>query len=610
MVADLILGMFVWAAATGTALRALKFFRMEFGSAGERLVFSSALGLGLFAYLIFLLGLFKALYATPVLVSVVLLFMFFIRGLAKEVYSSFSGLHPGQLKFFPDTLYILAAAVVLIFSLAGALAPPVGQDELCYHLMQPKNYVNAHAVYEVPYSTSALWPYLMEMLFTLGVLLRGPELAKFFHFTMFLNAVGAIYCFGRRFGAGRAGFFAALVFLLTPAVFIQASFAYVDNALACYAFLTAYALFVYFQNGKLSWAILAGAMTGLTISVKLIGLFVVPLAVLSFFWFILRGFLPRKKLFAHLVFFLAAAAVFGGAWYLRSWSLRGNPFFPFYSRWFGGHGWQIATYIDSHGRGQDLFSFFLLPWDTALHPGWFGGEHIGPMYLALLPLVFFVRPVPSVVKFTLAFGTGFTALWFMVDPNIRFFLPALAIFSIGAGSVMAHLTEGKTGWFKKGIEALFILMFATQASFAVYHFKDAAGLWFGGDPQRYVSTHDRSFRAAKMLNPEFGPKDRIISIGEVRGYYFNAPFTIEGEVNRFTDYGARLNSVDEVAAFLKKEGFTHALYFYGIPFPEDKNRRNLRLPFLLKRGQEWREHFKEVSVARLGDARYILYKIL
>ena len=113
-----------------------------------------------------------------------------------------------------------------------------------------------------------------------------------------------------------------------------------------------------------------------------------------------------------------------------------------------------------------------------------------------------------------------------------------------------------------------------------------------------------------MLNPEFGPKDRIISIGEVRGYYFNTPFTIEGEVNRFTDYGSKLVSADEVAGFLKQEGFTHVLYFDRIPFPEDKSGRNLRLPFLLKRGHEWRGHFKEVSVVRLGDARYVLYKIL
>lgn len=610
MAADLILGMFVWAAATGAALRILKFFRMEFGSAGERLVFSSAMGLGLFAYLIFLLGIFKALYATPILVSVVLLFMFFIRGLAKEVSSGFSEFHPGRLKFFPDALYILAAAVVLIFSLAGALAPPVGQDELCYHLMQPKNYVNAHAVYVVPYSTSALWPYLMEMLFTLGVLLRGPELAKFFHFAMFLNVVGAIYCFGRRFGADRTGFFAALIFLLTPAVFVQASFAYVDNALACYAFLAVYALFVYSKNGKLSWAALAGVMTGLTISVKFIGLFIVPPAVLAFFWFIFRGFLPRKKLFTHAVFFLAAVAVFGGVWYLRSWLLRGNPVFPFYSRWFGGHGWQIATYVDSHGRGQDLFSFLLLLWDTALHPGWFGGEHIGPMYLALVPLAFFLRPMPAVVKFTLVLGACFTTLWFIVDPNIRFFFPALAIFSIGAGTVMVYLTEAKQGRAKKWAEALFVLMFVVQASFAVYHFKDSVGLWLGGNPQRYISNRDRSFVAAKMLNPEFGPKDKIISIGEVRGYYFNAPFTIEGEVNRFTDYSSKFGSVDEVVAFLKQEGFTHVLYFDGIPLPEDKSGQNLRLPFLLKREQGWREYFKEISVVRLGDARYVLYKFL
>ena len=610
MAADFLLGCFVWAVATSLGLGVFKCFGMRFESSAEKLVFSSALGLGVTSYLIFIIGFFKALYATPILLAIFVGLILSARPLA-DLFSEISNeFKKFKLRLFPDGVYALIAAAILILTLAGTLAPPIGQDELCYHLAQPKNFVLAHAVYEVPYSSSSLWPYLMEMLFTLGLLLRGPELAKFFHFALTLNAVGAIYCFGRRFGNARIGAYAALIFLVTPAVFIQASFAYVDNALACYVFLAAYALWTYFQNGRLRWAVLAGAMTGLAISIKLIGLFIVPLAVLAFIWMIFKKSGSVGRPLAALLSFLAMAGLAGGLWYLRSWVLRGNPVFPFYPRWFGGHGWSITNYVDSHGRGSDFAAFLLLLWDTTFHPQWFGGEQIGPMLLAFLPLVFFLKPMPSYLKYVLLFGVGYTALWFVVDPNIRFFYPALALFSVAMGAVAVSLTEEGPILLRSAARVLFISMLLVGASFAAHHFVPAARLWFGGNREAYAAERDRSFRAAKMLNRELKPEDRVVSVGEVRVFHFDPPPTIEGEVQRFTDYGNKLHSTAEVADFFRKRGFTHVLYFDKTPLPETGGSASFRLPFLVKKTEEWRDCFKEVSVVRVGSDRYVLYKIL
>src|SRR3989338_4813074 len=119
----------------------------------------------------------------------------------------------------------------------------IGQDELCYHLMQPKNYVRAHAVYEVPFSSNSLWPYLAHMLFTLGLLLEGDSLAKLFHFSAYILTGLAIYSFLKREAGSRTAFYGFVIYALTPVAFIQASFAYIDNTLALFVFMTFYAFY-------------------------------------------------------------------------------------------------------------------------------------------------------------------------------------------------------------------------------------------------------------------------------------------------------------------------------------------------------------------------------
>ncbi len=600
------MGLFIWAAACGVALKAQKRMGLEFADSHEALTFASGLGLGLLAYAIFALGALKLLAPLPVAALLFFLFVFSFRTLAACLTAVFKNAKPAGYSW----LYLVPALVVLVMSLAGTLAQPIGQDELCYHLVQPKNYLRAHAIYEVPYSSSALWPYLMEMLFTLGLLLKGPALAKFFHFAMTATAVSAVYCFTKRAAGPKAAFFAALVFLTTPAVFIQSSFAYVDNGLACYSFLAFYAFFVYSGNHRLSWSLLAGLMAGFALSVKFIGLFMLPLMTLGYFALILRASAGRRaKIAMGLASFLGAAIFLGGLWYVRAAFLRGNPVFPFYPQFFGGNGWQISTYVDAHGKGQGVLSFLTLLWDTALHPQHFGGEHIGPFYLALVPLVFLIRPWPACLKYCLAFGSGYAALWFWVDPNIRFFFPALAFFSPAAGIVVAWLLDSKSKLFRACVHGVCLLLFVVQASFAVYHFKDAAALWFGADRERYVDQRDRSFGAAKIINRELKAGDKLISVGEVRGYYFDAPFVIEGEVNRFTGYGNKLTSVSEVRDFLKKEGFTHVLYRDQTPLGLTPG-SSFRLPALFEEDRISGNYFRESLIVRSGKGRYVLYKIL
>lgn len=592
----------------GFAGRLFGFLRISFKNASENLILSVGIGLGVAAYAVFFIG--SAGYLKP---RVFLAGSLFILGLGlRPLWVLTTRVIEGGMETIRRTgsatrALLLLTAVVWGLSLSGALAPAIGQDELCYHLMQPKNYVRAGAVYEVPYSINSLWPYLMHMLFTLGLLLDGESLAKLFHFTTYVGTALAVYAFLRRETDARTALYGMAVYALTPVAFIQASFAYVDNALAFYVFLTGYCLYYFVKEKKMRWAALAGIFAGFAASVKLIGLFIIPIAAL---YVAAASFRHRdaKLLLRGAALFIPSFILCGSLWYIRAWILRGNPVYPFYPEFFGGHGWADPTYL-THGGARGLWEFLSFPWDLTMRPGLFGGEQVGMFFLAFLPLLVFVRPWPFWLQSMLYFGTAYMLVCFKVDPNTRFLLPAFAFFSCAVAVCLTKMSQDAQGAWKAVPGALFGGIFLVQSLFAFYHFKDAFWLLFHADRDAYLRVRERTFFFAKTVNRSLRPTDRILSVGEIRGYYFDNPFVLEGDFRRMTHYPEQMRSGAELVDYLIAKGFTHALDTNITP-SADLSDPDFSLSRFLKEGNRKDGYFQEVLRVSSGDVRYVLYKMI
>lgn len=388
-VSALLLGLCVMAGVTGTAIRIAERFRLQ-GGLLERFVWCASIGLAGMAYLVLAVGSAGWLRKEVFVAVLVLLLAIGARKtflLAREL--AVRGIRAFRSAGWFEKILVLPVAAALFFSLAAALAPAVGQDELCYHLAQPQNFIREQAVYPVPYSINVLWPYLSHMLFTLGLLLQGAESAKLFHWIFYVLTALAVAAFVRRQSRGSGAWIAAAAYLTAPAAMTQAGYAYIDHALALYVFLAFYAAFVWAQNPSRGWAWLAGIAAGLAASVKLIGLFAVfPIAGVALIHRP-KDAVRARAWTAGLARIVAGMALAGIVWYVRSWILRGNPVYPFYPSFFGGNGFEDPTYVDSHARGAGVGAFLLLPWDLTFHPDLFGGEVMGPLFLACVPVTAF-----------------------------------------------------------------------------------------------------------------------------------------------------------------------------------------------------------------------------
>ena len=602
----------LWAAlligTTGTTKRFFGFLAPLKRSAADSWALLPGLGLGLLGYTVFIVGSAGFLNRQIFIGITAVLLAFGTRpffGMAQNLFAAAGRFWRGS-GFWDQSLFVLIF-VVFGLTLCGALAPAIGQDELCYHLMQPKNYVRAHVVYEVPYSSNSLWPYLMHMLFTLGLLLEGDSLAKLFHYSTYVFTCLAIAAFLKREAGTKTALYGAAVYALTPVVFIQASFAYVDNALALYVFLAFYAFYYFLRERLMVWAALGGVFAGFAASVKLFGLLILPVVAAAFFYELIRR-KDRLAVSKGLIIFTVAFFVSGSVWYLRSWALRGNPVYPFYPEFFGGHGWSDPTYL-LHGGSRGWREFLLLPWQLTMRPHLFGGEQLGMMYLIALPALFLTRSRPVWLVSVIFFGAGYTLLWFRTDPNIRFFLPALTFFACAAGHWLNGVSQDNSKLWKSVVGSLLGAVFLIQSLFSVYHFKDAFFLLFHGDRGFYLRHKERSFFAAQTINRSLAPSDKILSVGEFRGFYFDNPFVLEADLYRMNRYADGMTSSGELAGFLKGEGFTHLLDTDIVPGPELSEPR-YRLTRFLKEGDDKNNVFKEILRIESRGTRYVLYEIL
>ncbi len=588
----------------GAGLRLTDRFGANMGES-ERCVWVSGLGLAAMGYVVLIVGSVGLLFKPVLLGLLVLLLAFGAKRFMQSIRRlSSKGIAAFRSAGLLEKLLVIPVVAALFLSWAGALAPAVGQDELCYHLVQPKNFVQAHAVYAVPFSVNALWPYLTHMLFTLGLLLQGAETAKLFHWVFYALTGAGVGHFARRFAGGRAGWIAAVTYLLTPAAFTQAAFAYIDHALAFYVFMSFYAVCAWRKTRGQGWAWMAGASLGFAASVKLIGLFAVfPIAVI-----VIRAWFDRRDLKAwsgSVLRMAAAAFAAGSVWYLRSWILRGNPVYPFYPSAFSGNGFEDPTYTGVHGGGAGIMAFIMTPWNAAFHPDLFGGEVMGPLLLACAPLAL-LWARKGISRSVAAGLFAYAVFWFMVDPNIRFFFAAFAWMAVLTGvAVDGWMRQCGHGW-KAVLGVAFAALIFLQSGFAFHHFGDEAVLLAGGNRQQYLGVNERSYQVAEEVNRVTGADAWILSAGEVRGYYFASKFTLAGDMERMVLPADRPREAGAYARYLKTTGFTHVLLAERgdeDPVITDTER-------IVRDRAVSRSYFKDELVVRRSGMTYTLYRIL
>ncbi len=267
-IAELVSLLLISGVAVGVGLRLLTLLRFNLHSpyrrgvgvgglsVGERLIFAFALGYGGLAYATFALGLLGLLYA-PIFLALLLLFAALGFGslLATMREAAPTLRHAvASLRYLPNLFLALIVLVSVAAALIKALAPPATQDDMMYHLALPARYVQQHAVVFYPDSSYSLFPQVMEMIYTIGLLFGSDRLAVLFAFAMAMVGPAAAALFAKRYLGDGKGIWRALplltaaLFLTTPLLGFILRAANTDPAQASYEMLAGYAAWIVLRS--------------------------------------------------------------------------------------------------------------------------------------------------------------------------------------------------------------------------------------------------------------------------------------------------------------------------------------------------------------------------
>jgi 4-amino-4-deoxy-L-arabinose transferase-like glycosyltransferase len=549
-------------------------------------LYSSSLGFGVLGHLTLALGVLGAYTPTVtwalILGSALLTPLEIIRG--KSAYrQAFAQIKlPEFVSWFSGILILLLAANWLYPLLSDALLPPLSWDEVAYHLAIPKIYIQNHALTYISFIPYSNWPLETEMLFTLGLLLSSETLTHLISWIAFLLTCVGIYIFGQRYFGTRTGLLSATVFSATPMVTTLAGTALIELPLTLFTFLATMTMVDWLETQENNLWLLSALFGGLAASTKL-NAALVPLILALFMAIVLfrRKCSPSSVGKRFMIYGLIAAGVVA-PWYVKTWIMTGNPFWPFLFGILGGRNW------DALGS-EYLFGFIRLPnmaltpanwlrglWFLTADPVKFGPYRVslGWQYLILLPFTIpaLIRRKPNprrILRAMAILGLIFYTSWFLQTHQTRFLMPTTAILALVAAVGITWLWQRKPGgwsfWPILIQGSLLIFMLGTNWLVSPVDRNHVASRWpyLSGQITRdqFLESQIPGYDTYLFANHNL-PTDAYVwlALYESRGYYLDRDYMWANPISQRAFPLESFDNSDELAAALSKLGFTHIIF--------------------------------------------------
>lgn|GEM_PF-4272220 len=416
----------------------------------QRFVFAQALGLGLFAFLVFALG----WIAWNPVVAWGLLALLAGPGLARARLIRYREKLPvlGQrLKYWKEQLTRLDMALLIslaiIFSLffLQAFSPVIGWDASTHHYVLPQRYLEVGRVHPVREIIFGNYPALVHNLYAWMFALGGVAAAGLLNWYVALLVTILIYSYGRTLHSRTAGLISALIFMSAPTMGWITTAGYIDLYMVLYllAGIVAWEHHRREERPGLPWV--AALLFGCSLGTK-------HLAILYCLIIGIARVLTdrlKKSSWSEVAQVAGIAIAIGAPWFIRSWIVSGNPIDPFLPKFFDPN-YVVTNPVSVNSWSQPTLqrsTWLLLTWPWRFVIDF---TLIGAWYRALMPLPLALLPLPLWYREARARTPGMTFFWIIVilfaifaflkiPGNTRYALPAWALLCWMTGIIAGEL---------------------------------------------------------------------------------------------------------------------------------------------------------------------------
>jgi len=479
-------------------------------------------------------------------------------------------------------IIVIAAAFVLLLNIVRAFIPPLDYDVLEYHLGAPAQYLRDGRIHFLQRNVYAAMPSNIEMLYLLGLglkgdLIHGAAQAKLINVALGLLAAASAGLLARKLSGSRlAGALAAAAFFVFPWSSYLSTRAYVEPGMIMFALAALCAFFDHFSLGDRRSAALAGVFAGLAGGCKYpaILFLMAPMAVAFFAAHAARR--KWREACVRCAVFGAAAVIVLSPWLIKNAVATGNPTYPLLHNMFGGTNWspeQDAKWASAHrpnGFGpralkRSALSFLNKPDRT-------GGWYLWIPIAAGIALTSRKRKGQWVL---LAYVLACFMLWYFFTHRIARFLAPWAMIAIVPAACAAARTVAWRRGAAYGAAVLTVVMWSwsslqdrsprEELPFAFGLFDEHAAL--------EQLTQQATFNYGSIAEVNRLPRgSRVLMIGEAETFYCTADVVAATVFDRnpLVTISNSAGSAQEVREALRADGITHVY----VNLPEAKRLRD------------------------------------
>jgi hypothetical protein len=563
----------------------------------EVFLYSTALGLGLIAQLVMVLG-FMGLFYHDVILSLFLILLIVAIIFARKF--TFKPKTDLKARWQRQPLWFKAVIVItllyMLIQLLNCMTPVTNGDSIAWYLSVPKHFLENHGIMNrqlvEDYSSSNM-PQNLYMLSVLGMTLSSEILSQLIlGWLMSILAFLAIYVAIKSFTSRRIAFLGAALFYTMPTLNWLIYSAKMDMGYVMFELCFWSLLLEWFISKEDKVLYISAIFLGLAIGSKYHSLLALAVVSIGLFIYFLASRLSFREAFTTAFIFGIISLAIGSPSLIKNLYLTGDPFYPM----FKGGGFL-------RGEGYDLYKSVLdIP--KFIYAMVFGKQFVmRPLYMAdkplgFLPFIFFpflsirkLREYKSMVIIACVYIVLFhAAVMFSVWPFPRHILPAVGLMVI-LSAVGANTKISLSSQSLLGLAIALVLLYQVFYLAVPYYSRDKAAYLLGRmSKAEYLSNNifDKprgTHMNSKMLSyVKSMPQDtRILALDDGNGYYVPKPFLKKSYVYDGTDIGSFVSKC-------KQDSFSH-IYFSDAGIAKYTGNKNMDLEYvILGHKDEYLEH--------------------
>jgi hypothetical protein len=567
---DSVLALALILAAHGWGSFSLRLLGAEDMTRSERRIHSVALGLGVLALLTLLLGMtFGLLRGLPLVLigsGLTLTGLNLRRSLQQAAPAPQAPplwQNGSWLEWILATLLAYTAALHLL----GALAPETFYDSLVYHLGTPNIYLMRGRITAIDNLLHANFPANMQMLYLLGLAVRGATTAKLIHFATGVLSCWAIIELGRSMCSRRTGLAAAALFATVPVVAAAVWQSGVELGVTMWMLMGTWALLRGFHAEQPRyWLLLSGVHFGLAMGAKYTAVWGAAAAFFCLAIYLRRH--PAK--WQLLAQWSMAAVLLLSPWLVKNTLFTGNPVFPFLFR--PSANLELDAFV--HSAKGHFWSGGLTQWETWLVQPWrlftqgrSAFSFIGPLLIIFAPVALTLRRAAFPFGWLLAlFGLHYL-FWMQSTSMVRLLVPALPLFCLFVTHRLNAFEPYKqiAPW-----AVLPIVLWNLAWGGSMLQQKDVPSVVSGKESataylkRRHHGYHHPYYDIAQASR-DLPAQARIAFIGESRSFYFHRDVEVQSlfQPGLFLDTLKLATNPGQLHDLLEQRAITHLFVGHG-----------------------------------------------